>query len=333
MSSVTSSRAWSLACSEKGAEMDAEERALLLDMASRLLRKGDGARLVAEICDSGLAEDLWADAEACSALLECQGAAAATSPLLELIALRDLYADGDHRLVLPLPGSAGPVARAESGDQVLVAGILTGQDQRRRAVVTGQNQVAWSVPLDMLESKPAVGLDGELEVIVVRGLVPAVRLPEPAGRMEAAAVRAAGWELIGVGEEALAVAVRHGTTRTQFGHPITSFQVVAHRLAQSRVDLSAARALLVGTGDAALPAAIGKAMAGRAALQALAAAQQVCGAMGFTAEFGLHRLVRRGYLLDSLLGGSESAPTRIAELLGDEGLPRLVALERSGRAD
>jgi hypothetical protein len=48
--------------------------------------------------------------------------------------------------------------------------------------------------------------------------------------------------------------------------------------------------------------------------------------MGFTAEFGLHRLVRRGYLLDALLGGSEAAPARIAGLLGAEGLPRLVAL-------
>ena len=69
-----------------------------------------------------------------------------------------------------------------------------------------------------------------------------------------------------------------------------------------------------------------EAVAGSAALQALAAAQQVCGAMGFTAEFGLHRLVRRGYLLDALLGGSEAAPARIAGLLAAEGLPRLVAL-------
>ena len=326
MSSETSSPAWCLACREKVADVDAEERSLLIDLADQLLRAGRGTSLVAEICESGMAAAVWADAQAWGALLERQGAIAATSPLLDLVALRDWYSDRDHRLVLPMPGSAGPAARSASDDHVVVEGVLLGRDNRRHAIVSDQDLVAWSVPLDSLEAEPAAGLDHELGVIVVRGLAQAVRLAESASGIEALASRAIGWELIGVGEAALAMAVEHATARIQFGRPIAAFQVVAHRLAQSRVDLSAARALLAGIDGGALAAAMAKAAAGSAALQALAAAQQVCGAMGFTAEFGLHRLVRRGYLLDALLGGSEAAPARIAGLLAAEGLPRLVAL-------
>jgi alkylation response protein AidB-like acyl-CoA dehydrogenase len=54
----------------------------------------------------------------------------------------------------------------------------------------------------------------------------------------------------------------------------------------------------------------------------------VCGAMGFTWEFGLHAYVRRAYLLDSLFGTGESAAERLGSLhlTGEHPVSRLVAL-------
>jgi alkylation response protein AidB-like acyl-CoA dehydrogenase len=92
------------------------------------------------------------------------------------------------------------------------------------------------------------------------------------------------------------------------------------------VAVAAARAVLTGTQDDpgdALAALAGKALAGKAVLAAVQAAQQVCGAMGFTWEHGLHRTVRRAYVLDSLLGRSESLDAEIGA--------RLVALRRAPR--
>ena len=98
--------------------------------------------------------------------------------------------------------------------------------------------------------------------------------------------------------------------RQQFGAPLAGFQAVRHRLADVRIAETAALELLDATGpdtDASVMILVVKAAAGRAALLSAQAAQQVCGAMGFTEEFGLHRFVRRIHLLDSILGGAESA--------------------------
>jgi len=119
--------------------------------------------------------------------------------------------------------------------------------------------------------------------------------------------------------------------RHQFGRPIGSFQTVQHRLADALIAETGAREVLTAAGeptDGVVERLVVKAVAGRAALIAVAAAQQVCGAMGFTAEFGLHAYVRRAYLLDALLGGSEDAEADLAAYVLTTGLPprQLVSL-------
>jgi alkylation response protein AidB-like acyl-CoA dehydrogenase len=96
----------------------------------------------------------------------------------------------------------------------------------------------------------------------------------------------------------LALARSHALDRVQFGRPLASFQAVRHRLAETLVALEGAEA----------------------ALTAARHCQQVLGGIGFTAEHGLNRHVRRALVLDGLLGSAR-------ELTREAGA-RLVA-ERS----
>jgi acyl-CoA dehydrogenase-like protein len=301
--------------------MDTETRSLLVDTAGRMLRAGHGADLVEQIRDSGLAAEVWDDAAAWGALLEGEGGAAVATGLLDLVVLRGRHTDG-VRLLLPEPGTTGPAATESGGRELDVHGVLLGTPGDATAVAVGLPGDGWAIVAlrDLTASAELDAWDPGTGLVRVSGRAPGTPAPDATG-WSAVLARCLARVLLGAGEAALRVAVRHAKDREQFGRAIASFQVVAHRLAESRVQLGAARALLdaldAEPGDALawFAASLAKAAAGRAALGALATAQQVCGAMGFTDEFGLHRLVRRGYLVDSLLGGAEAAPWRIGSAL------------------
>lgn len=156
----------------------------------------------------------------------------------------------------------------------------------------------------------------------VRGVDPSSRghrVMDPAGRvvavldratsrrLETVARRAVAYELVGLAGAMLDVSVGHVTTRTQFGRPIGGFQAVKHRLADVHVAIEAAEAALDAswTDDRAdLAVRVAKALAGRAAGQAVRHGLQVTGGMGFTDEFPLGRLVRRSLMLEPVLGRS-----------------------------
>jgi Acyl-CoA dehydrogenase, C-terminal domain len=149
-------------------------------------------------------------------------------------------------------------------------------------------------------------------------------LPLAAGR------RAVGWWLVGTGRAMLAMARSHALDRVQFGRPLASFQAVRHRLAETHVALEGAEAALAGAATAAeddLGAMLAKAAAGQAALTAARHCQQVLGGIGFTAEHGLHRHVRRALVLDGLLGSARELTREAGTLLIRERYaPRLVEL-------
>ena len=76
-----------------------------------------------------------------------------------------------------------------------------------------------------------------------------------------------------------------------------------------------------------LAAVLAKAAAGQAALTAARHCQQVLGGIGFTAEHGLHRHVRRALVLDGLLGSARELTREAGTLLVKERYaPRLVDL-------
>jgi alkylation response protein AidB-like acyl-CoA dehydrogenase len=124
----------------------------------------------------------------------------------------------------------------------------------------------------------------------------------------------------------LSLARSHATGRVQFGRPIASFQAVRHRLAETLVALEGAEATLLAAEDD-LGSLLAKAAAGQAALVAARHCQQVLGGIGFTAEHGLHRHVRRALVLDGLLGSALELTREAGAVLRAHGsAPRLVHL-------
>ena len=164
-------------------------------------------------------------------------------------------------------------------------------------------------------------------------------LPLAAGR------RAVGWWLVGTGRAMLALARSHALDRVQFGRPLAGFQAVRHRLAETLVALEGAEAALAAAdalagasagvsaagsasaGGDELAALLAKAAAGQAALTAARHCQQVLGGIGFTAEHGLSRHVRRALVLDGLLGSARELTREAgARLVAERSAPRLADL-------
>jgi len=308
--------------------MTPEEREMLTALASELLAAGNGDVLVDEIATSGMAEEVWSDPDTTARLFETQGALGATSALLDLITLRQV----GTRLLLPLPGSAQPPGRV-LGKQIAIDGVAS-------AYLAGQPLVVALDSGDVVQLDatgtvvdgfdPALGLVRIQTTVTLDQCVPLEGVPDWDG-LVARTARTLAWQLVGVASAARTLAVRHVQDRHQFGRPIGSFQTVQHRLADALIAETGAREVLTAAGeptDGVVERLVVKAVAGRAALIAVAAAQQVCGAMGFTAEFGLHAYVRRAYLLDALLGGSEDAEADLAAYVLTTGLPprQLVSL-------
>jgi hypothetical protein len=140
---------------------------------------------------------------------------------------------------------------------------------------------------------------------------------------------AVGWWLVGAGRAMLTLARQHALDRTQFGRPVASFQAIRHRLAETLVAIEGAEATLAAAAAEPdeLSFLLAKAAAGQAALTAARHCQQVLGGIGFTAEHGLHRHVKRALVLDGLLGSSRELTIEAGAALRAKGFaPRLAQL-------
>ena len=141
--------------------------------------------------------------------------------------------------------------------------------------------------------------------------------------------RALGWWLVGSARAMLALARRHALDRVQFGKPISSFQAVRHKLAETLVAIEGAEATLSlpGADNVDLNSLLAKAAAGKAALTAAKHCQQVLGGIGFTEEHELHNHVKRVLVLDGLLGSSRELTRKAGAGLRARGtVPRLAQL-------
>jgi hypothetical protein len=299
-------------------EIATEEIGFLVEAARRILAGGsDAGDLAAELCDAGVG-DLAGDWALTAAMFTAQGETVGRSTVLDLLLAGSHYRDG-VRVVLPLPGSQDPPG--SPGPTIAVRGIVLSAAGAERFVVHTGSQ-AGLIPANRLSVELVDGLDPVLGIGVVSAAVKEDDFEPTAGPDWQAIVQlgrhALAYELVGVGQRALDIAVQHVTTRNQFGAPLAALQSVRHRLVEVHVMLEAARDLLAATRadpDAELTAMVVKAAAGQGALAAVAAAQQVCGAMGFTAEYGLHVAVRRVYVLDALLCGTTELEWQIGALL------------------
>lgn len=151
---------------------------------------------------------------------------------------------------------------------------------------------------------------GEIEVVHTLGLEPWGRVEldrlEHVASLEPASTianLAAAAYVVGAGSHALRTAASYAQDREQFGTAIGSFQAVAHPLASSAMELTAARTLTriaahrfdqqADPGAARAGAATARLSATEAALDAVYRAHQTFGAMGFTVEGPVGHVSRR----------------------------------------
>lgn len=103
-------------------------------------------------------------------------------------------------------------------------------------------------------------------------------------------------QLLGAGRAMLEASVRHARQRSQFGHPVGSFQAVKHHLAEVAIRLEFARPLVAAAaatlgaddGCAGRDVSAAKVAAADAAYRAARTSLQVHGAIGYTQEHDLH---------------------------------------------
>lgn len=294
------------------------------DVPSALVRTGWVELLAEERCD------------AVGVFFEEQGRALASSRALDLVILHALgrVPDVSHAVVYPLDIHASQPAKEPSeridgfalhgaGTARLLSSFVQGPDRNRAVVQLAPERVG-------LDVAAISGLDPELGLLRVRAALDPSELEVARDGVDcdpliAIALRALAHELVGVAEAMLAIGIDHVRERHQFGRAIGSFQSVKHRLADVQVAISAAKLALATAWEEQdrLASELAKALAGRAALLSARHVQQVCGAIGWTWEHGLHRFVRRVHVLDSLLASSEAIQTRVgAQLLRTARVPR-----------
>lgn len=127
-------------------------------------------------------------------------------------------------------------------------------------------------------------------------------------------------QLLGAGRALLEAAVTHACTRTQFGGPIGRFQAVQHRLADVAVGLEFARPLVYAAAVTltARDVSAAKVACGDAAVRAARAALQVHGAIGYTHEHGLGRLLTKVRALSLAWGAPADHRARVMAELSRE---------------
>jgi len=117
---------------------------------------------------------------------------------------------------------------------------------------------------------------------------------------------------LGLGEGALEVAIKYAKERQAFGHPIADFQAIQWMIADSRVELDAARLLTWRAAVAAdsgqrysTEASMAKLYASEAGTRACNRSLQILGGYGYTREFPVERHLRDVKLCEIGEGTSE----------------------------
>ena len=134
-------------------------------------------------------------------------------------------------------------------------------------------------------------------------------------------------DLLGTAEAVLELTVDYAKQRAQFGRPIGSFQAVAHRLADRKVEVEIGRSLLYaaclaideGRPNAPAHVSAAKAWIGDTAVSTAETALDLHGGIGFTWELDVHLYLRRALAGSVTFGDSDHHRDRVADLL-DTGL-------------
>jgi len=128
---------------------------------------------------------------------------------------------------------------------------------------------------------------------------------------------------IGTLQWLLEQATEYSRTRRQYGHPISKFQAISHKIADMKVRLEAARWLayraawrLDRARDAGLDASIAKVFVSESLVQSAMDLVQILGGYGFTTEYEAERVLRDAIGSTLYSGTSEIQRNIIARWLG-----------------
>jgi hypothetical protein len=320
--------------------MDSEALALFERSLKSAVREHTGQAL-----DTALEEVGWHDAlasepdAAISLLFALQGANNVSSSALCHV-IRHALGLSDRRdtgVVLPAIGRWDPPGMINDGGlQVngLAPATLKVQESAVVMASTEHGDIAVMVPTASLALGRVNGIDPGSALLPVTG--------EDIPTGEDLGLTASDWtsavalarlsvahELVGTSRKMLELARAHALGRIQFARPISSFQAIRHRLADTLVAIEASVAMLDSAWLDATPtsAAMAKAVAGRHARTTARHCQQVLAGIGFTREHPLHLSIQRALLLDALFGTSVSLTRALGdELIGSAHLPPLLPL-------
>ncbi len=134
---------------------------------------------------------------------------------------------------------------------------------------------------------------------------------------------------LGVGQQLIDMAVAYACTRKQFGVAIGTFQAIKHMLANAKVRVEYARALVYraaysvahAVDSRAVDTSAAKVAASESATAAAKIALQVYGALGYTWEQDLHVWMRRAWSLELAWGRGAWHRARVADAVIDRKYP------------
>jgi alkylation response protein AidB-like acyl-CoA dehydrogenase len=234
-------------------------------------------------------------------------------------------------------GVPGPVVESIAVAPVLLAGTSLGEAWLPK-LAAGDAMTTLAFPPDVPYALDADTAD--LVLLVDPGSVSVARLDDPlrsvdpsrrlfpvtvtgpsepaaTGRAWESGVLACAAQLLGAGGALLDMAAGYAKQRVQFGRPIGQFQAVKHQLADVLVGLELARPLLYGAAVTMAPRDVSAARVacGTAAYRAARTALQVHGAVGYTAEHDLGRLLTKVRALYSAWGTAATHRARVMAAL------------------
>jgi alkylation response protein AidB-like acyl-CoA dehydrogenase len=168
------------------------------------------------------------------------------------------------------------------------------------------------------------------ELVFVDMYVPASTVLGQVGGGAAVFATAMDWERcllvashVGTIERLLETSISYARTRSQFGQPIGKFQAVAHKIADMKVQLEAARLLayraawrLENLRNASLDAAMAKLMVSESLLKTALDAVHLHGGYGYMVEYEVERALRDAVGSTIYSGTSEMQRSIIGRWLG-----------------
>lgn len=230
-----------------------------------------------------------------------------------------MFASGDAKLAMPVPGTA----------------MFIDADIASAVVLSDSRGCVMAVPREGYDVTPVESIDPFRRLFNVTIKSDALQVADEAlgstlwmHAMEHGTLAAAA-QLVGLAQGMINMAVSYAKERKQFGQAIGSFQAVKHHLATAQVAIEFARpavykaayAVTHDIGRAQAATSHAKIAAGDAAMQASKIAIQVHGAMGYTFEVDLHLWMKRAWALIGAIGDRNFHMDRVAGFVLDSGAP------------